>query len=139
MEIIGKWKIAEAEVYNKDFTKTWKTEAEIMADDSLEEHVKQSLSFRYLFNEDGTVYVLFPIPADAPKDEIEAAIASGELKLHGDNEMVLEEKEWKLENGRLMFNSGAKAEVFGEEISPWVGIKETPSGIELMSFRLVRE
>jgi len=139
MDIIGKWRITEAEVFNPDLTKTWKTEAEIMADSSLEDHVKQSLSFRYLFNADGSALILFPIPADAPKEEIDAAIASGELKLHGDNDMILEEKAWKEENGKFYFDSGAKGEVFGEAISPWVEIKETANGIELMSFRLVKE
>ena len=43
MEIIGKWNIAEAKVMNKDFKMEWRTAADIMADDSLDDYVKQSI------------------------------------------------------------------------------------------------
>lgn len=139
MNIIGKWKIAEAKVFNKDFTQTWRTAADIMADDTLDDYVKESIGFGYVFTEDGKALTVFPIPADMPKEEIDEMIASGEMKLYDDSTMILEEKAWKEEDGDLLYNTGVKGEVLGETVSPWVEVSETADGIELMSYRLVRE
>jgi len=139
MEIIGKWNIAEAKVMNKDFKMEWRTAADIMADDSLDDYVKQSIGYSYCFTEDGKALTLFPIPADAPKEEIDEALASGEMKLHDDSTMILEEKAWKEEDGKLFYDTEAKAEVLGEKLSSWVEIKPTADGIELMAYRLVKE
>jgi hypothetical protein len=139
MEIIGKWNIAEAKVFNAATMKLeWRTAADIMADEAVDDYVKQSLGYSYLFTEDGKAQVLMPIPANIPKEQIDAAIASGEVKLFDDSTMVLEEKAWKEEDGKLLFDTGAKGEVLGETVSPWVEIKESGNGIELMTYRLVK-
>ena len=139
MDIIGKWNIAEAKVFNAASLKLeWLTAADIMADEAIDDYVKQSLGYSYLFTEDGKAQVLMPIPANIPKEQIDAAIASGEVKLFDDSTMVLEEKAWKEEDGKLLFDTGAKGEVLGETVSPWVEIKESGNGIELMTYRLVR-
>jgi hypothetical protein len=139
MNIIGKWNVAEAQVLNRStFKLDWRTAADIMADDSLEDYEKQSVSYSYLFTEEGKALTLFPIPDNITKEQIDEALASGELKLYDDSTMVLEEKAWKEEDGKLFYNSGAKGEVLGEEISPWVEIKQTDGGIELMAYRLIK-
>ncbi len=53
--------------------------------------------------------------------------------------MLLEEKAWKEENGKLFFDTGEKGDVLGEEVSSWKEIKEIEDGIEVETFRLVRE
>ena len=140
MNILGKWKITEVQVFSSEgLNLVWRTATDILADEKADDYVKQSLQYKYIFTEDGKALLLYPIPANAPKEEVEKAIASGEFKLYDDNTMILEEKAWKEENGKLYFDSGAKGEVLGEAVSPWVEIKETADGIEVMSYRLVRE
>ena len=45
----------------------------------------------------------------------------------------------KEEDGKLLYDTQAKAEVLGEKLSSWVEIKPTADGIELMAYRLVKE
>ena len=135
MEIIGKWNVAEAQMMNKDFKMEWRTAADIMADDSLDDYVRQLISYSYVFTEDGKALTLFAIPEDLPKEELDAALASGELKLYDEKTMILEEKAWKEEDGKLLYDT----EVLGEKLSSWVEIKQTADGIELMAYRLVKE
>jgi len=140
MEIIGKWNIAETQVFNSKTLKLdWRSAADILADENAEDYVKESLAYSYIFTEDGKVLVVMPIPADVPKEEIEAEAASGELTLYDGSTMILEEKAWKEEDGKFFFDSEAKGEVLGEEVSSWVEIKETADGIELMTYRLTKE
>ena len=42
-------------------------------------------------------------------------------------------------DGKLLYDTQAKAEVLGEKLSSWVEIKPTADGIELMAYRLVKE
>jgi len=140
MNIIGKWKITEVKVFSPEgLNLVWRTASDILSDENADDYVKQSLLYKYIFTEDGKALLLFPIPADAPKAEIDEAIASGEVKLYDDSTIILEEKAWKEEDGKFFFDSGTKGEVLGEAISPWVEIKETDDGIEVMSYRLVKE
>lgn len=74
-----------------------------------------------------------------PKEELDELLASGEMKLYDDSTMILEEKAWKEEDGKLFYDTEAKAEVLGEKLSSWVSIKQTADGIELLMYRLVKE
>lgn len=139
MNIIGKWKISEAMVFDKDLKSTWRAAADILADDTLEDYVKESVAYRYVFTDDGKALTLFPIPADMPREELDELLSSGEASLYDDNTIIVEEKEWKEEDGKLLYNTGVKGEVLGEEVSPWTEIRPTADGIELITFRLVRE
>lgn len=140
MNIVGKWNISETQVFNiKTFKLDWRTAEDIMADESAEDYVKESLAYSYIFTENGRVLVVMPIPANVPKEKIDAAVASGEFSLYGDSYMIIEEKAWKEENGRFFLDTGAKGEVLGEKASSWVDIKETADGIEFLTYRLVKE
>ena len=88
------------------------------------------------FTAEGKVLWCIPIPAEVTQEQIDAAIASGELSLNEDGLMTLEEKAWKEENGKLMYDTGAKGEVLGEEISPWVEITEEDGLITVMAYKL---
>lgn len=138
MNIIGKWKITEQNVFDKNFNRSWRTSEDLVADPEVEDYIKQSINYIYVFTEEGKMLLLFPIPADAPKEEVEAAIASGEFRLFDDHTMILEEKDWKEEDGKLMFDSGTKGEVLGEKISPWIEIMEIKGGIEFNGYRLAK-
>lgn len=141
MEIIGKWKIDEVQKYS--FTdagpkKTWQKAADVLADESVDEDEKQMLRADVVFTADGKVQWCIPIPAGVTQEQINEALASGELKMTDDGKMVVEEKAWKEEDGKLLYDTGAKGEVMGEEISPWVELREADGAIEIMVYRLVR-
>ncbi|MBR4628627.1 MAG: hypothetical protein IKO47_13210 [Ruminococcus sp.] len=140
MDIIGVWKVAEAQTFNKQtFKLDWRKAEDILADDSLEDYEKQPISMRFLFTEDGKIKTLSPIPEGVTKEELDEAIASGECSLYDENTIVVEEKEWKEEDGKIVWNTGVKGEVMDEEINPWAELKQTDNGIEMMTFRLVKE
>ena len=86
MDIIGKWNITATMAFNsRTSSLEWRTAAEIMADENAEDHLKESLAYSYIFTEDGKVMVVMPIPEDTTKEEIDAAVAAGEIQLCGDS------------------------------------------------------
>ncbi|MDO4842178.1 MAG: hypothetical protein Q3982_05825 [Phoenicibacter congonensis] len=95
--------------------------------------------YSFIFTEDGRALTTFALPEDMPKEELDELLASGEMKLYDDSTMILEEKAWKEEDGKLFYDTEAKAEVLGEKLSSWVSIKQTADGIELLMYRLVKE
>ena len=136
MNIIGTWKVAEVQdVLNK----TWRTAGDIAADAAAPDYLKEGLAYRYSFTEDGQMRVLFPIPEGIPQEQIDAALASGELTLFDEKTMVLETKAWKEEDGKLLFNSGAKGEVLGETVNPWIELVPVGDLLEMTTYRLKKE
>ena len=141
MEIIGKWKIDEVQKYSmtdSGIKKEWKKAADVIADESVDDDEKQMLYADVIFTEDGKVQWAIPVPAGVTQEEIDAALASGELKMGDDGKMIVEEKAWKEEDGKLMYDTGAKGEAFGEEISPWVELKVEDGSVLIMTYKLVK-
>lgn len=136
MDIIGTWKIAEMQDILK---KDWRTAADIAADPEAPDYLKEGLQYGYRFTADGEMQVLCPIPEGVSKEEIDEALASGELELLDDNTMVLERKAWKEEDGKLLFDSGEKGEVFGEAVSPWRELIPVGDLLEMATYRLKKE
>ena len=139
MDIIGNWKIEEA----KRFTMTdngpkqiWQKAADIIADESIDSGEKQMLFADVVFTADGMVQWCLPIPEGATQEQIDEAIASGELKMSAGGKMIVEEKPWKEENGKIFYDTGAKGEVLGEAVSPWVEVPEEDGMIQLMVYKL---
>ena len=55
------------------------------------------------------------------------------------DDMILAESfDWKIENGKPYYDSKAEGEVLGEKVNPWVELKETPDGYEIMTFRIIK-
>ena len=142
MDIKGKWKIAEAlRFLEKDgkLVKEWQKVEDIFADPEFDPSDGQMLKADVLFNEDGSVSWILPIPEGVTKEQIDEAVAAGEIKLFNDNSFVVSENAWKEEDGVLKFNSGIKGEIFGEAADPWVEIEEVGDGmIEVMMYHMVR-
>lgn len=141
MEIIGKWKIDEALRYTASddgVTSEWQKAAEILADDSIDEGDKKMLRAEIIFTEDGKALWTLPVPEDFPKEELDELVASGEFSLTEDGRLIIEEKPWKEEDGRLLYDTGVKGEVFGEAVSSWEELKFVNGSMELMTFRLVK-
>ena len=89
-----------------------------------------------VFTADGMVQWCLPIPEGATQEQIDEAIASGELKMSAGGKMIVEEKPWKEENGKIFYDTGAKGEVLGEAVSPWVEVPEEDGMIQLMVYKL---
>ena len=84
-----------------------------------------------VFNDNGTVETIMPIPEGATAEELEDV----EIR---DGMAVIDTKQWKNEDGKNLYNSEIQGEVLGEEVSPWIEIKEVGDMIELESIRLAR-
>lgn len=141
MEFIGKWRIDEALSFTTSddgVKQEWRKVADILADESVEEGDKKMLRAEVSFKEDGRVQWCLPVPEDFPKEELDELVASGEFTLAEDGKIVIEEKQWKLEDGKLMYDTGIKGEVFGEEVSSWTELKEENGLMEIMVYRLAR-
>ncbi|MBR4554275.1 MAG: hypothetical protein IKO27_01635 [Ruminococcus sp.] len=137
MNLVGLWKIRTAQQFDpKTLKLVDKNVEDILADESLDDDEKQMLYAKFLFTEDGWMKTLLPIPENAPKEEIEEAVASGEVEMYDDKTMVIEKKAWKEEDGKFKYDSGTKGEVLGEAIDPWMEITETDSGIKLFTYVL---
>ena len=68
---------------------------------------------------DGKLYLLMPLPEGVTQEEVDAAVAAGEIALV-DGMMTDGPKEWEERDGQLWYNSGAEGELFGESADPWV-------------------
>lgn len=138
MDIKGFWKIKEAMTFNEKFERLWRDVADIINDESTDDETKEMLSTVAEFTDDGQLLLMMPIPEGASKEEIDEAVASGELELHENGMMIYEKHPYKVEDGKITYDTGAKAEVFGEKISSWDEIKTDGDVIQLLMYRLIR-
>ena len=137
--ILGKWVVAETMQFNDEKGEMEWTSAEtILAKEDLDKDMKMLLQTVVVFNEDGTIDFFCPLPEGVSQKEIDAALASGKLKLK-DGMMVLEQNRWKEENGKIFTDTGAEGEVLGEKVGPWEELKVFDGDkIEMMLYRLKR-
>ncbi|MBP5503321.1 MAG: hypothetical protein J6Y24_11100, partial [Bacteroidales bacterium] len=89
------------------------------------------------FTDDYKVLSYMPIPKHVTQEQIDEAVASGEVKIV-DGMMCCEEpKEWKAVNGHYYYNTKEHREIFGEIKSPWDMIDPDADGrIDLKMFVL---
>lgn len=136
-DLIGRWKISELKTFDAKTDKMiWINVAEAMKNPDVDEDIKQSASAIFEFGKDGKMDIMFEIPEDA-KEEVDAAVAAGECSLR-DGLLVAESFDWKIENGKPMYDSKTEGEILGEKVNPWVELEETPDGYEIMTFRIVK-
>jgi hypothetical protein len=135
--LTGKWVVAETMQFNDETCKVeWVSAEKILAKDDLDKDMIMLLKTIVVFQEDGAIDFLCPLPEGVSQAEIDAAIAAGKLKLK-DGMMVMDQKHWKEENGKIMADTGAEGEVFGEKVGPWEELKVVDGGmIEMMMYRL---
>ena len=135
--LTGKWVVAETMQFNDETCKVeWVSVEKILAKDDLDKDMIMLLKTIVLFQEDGAIDFLCPLPEGVSQAEIDAALAAGKLKLQ-DGMMVMDQKHWKEENGKIMADTGAEGEVFGEKVGPWEELKVVDGGmIEMMMYRL---
>ena len=133
MNPVVKWKVKEVISFNENFEMVWKTIDELAASASEDDDNSVSVYQNSItvFNDNGTVETIMPIPEGATAEELEDV----EIR---DGMAVIDTKQWKNEDGKNLYNSEIQGEVLGEEVSPWIEIKEVGDMIELESIRLAR-
>ncbi len=112
----------------------WKTVEEALSMESLDSDMKQFLEGRFLFDEDGRVKVILPIPEGATQEEIDEAVARGIIEVYDKTSMVGGAYQWKTEDGKVYVDSGFK----GAE-HDWCEVTETDGMLDFLMYKLVRE
>lgn len=133
MNLIGKWKVKEVLRFSLENGMEWETLEKLEAQGIAEDELSVYRDSFMVFHEDGTVEELLPLPEDYTQEQIAEAIAEG--KEICDGMMVLDRKEWKMKDGKILFNTGIEGEILGEEVSPWVELQEVNGVIELSVLR----
>ena len=137
MNPVGKWKVKEVISFNENFEMVWKTIDELAAsaseddDNSVSVYQNSITVFNESHDEIKKEEKMMPIPEGATAEELEDV----EIR---DGMAVIDTKQWKNEDGKNLYNSEIQGEVLGEEVSPWIEIKEVGDMIELESIRLAR-
>lgn len=135
--LLGKWAVAESLQFNDEKCQMEWTPADvILAKDDLDKDMIMLMKTVVDFHDDGTIDFLCPLPEGVSQEEINAALAAGQLKLK-DGMMLLEQNHWKEEDGKIFTDTGAEGEVLGEKVGPWEELKEIEGDmIEMPMYRL---
>lgn len=136
-KIQGKWIVAETMQFNDETCKVeWVSVEKILAKDDLDKDMIMLLKTQVVFQEDGAIDFFCPLPEGVSQADIDAAIAAGQLKMK-DGMMVMQQKHWKEEDGKILTDTGAEGEVLGEKVGPWEELKVLDGDrIEMMMYRL---
>ena len=74
--------------FDFDGGKPWKDAQEVLDDENADEEEKRDLLNRFLFDEDGIMKTVAPIPVGASKEEVEEAVAAGKIALYDDGREI---------------------------------------------------
>ena len=136
MDLIGKWQVVEVMQFDEEKGMIWTKVSDLLAREDADEEAQMFAKTIFLFEEDGSLTMLSPLPEDVSQEEIDEAVAAGEITLR-DGQMVTGENHWKVECDKLFADTGAEGEVLGEAVGPWEEIKQVDDHtIENMMFRL---
>lgn len=114
----------------------WVKVEDILSKAEVDRETAMLLNTVVIFQEGGTIDFLCPLPEGVSQAEIDAAIAAGKLKMK-DGMMMMDQKHWKEEDGKIVTDTGAEGEVFGEKVGPWEELKVVDGDkIEIMMYRL---
>lgn len=136
INLIGKWQIADILQFDEEDGMIWVKASDLLAREDTDEDTLMLMKADVLFEENGDIIFLSPLPEGISQEEIDEAVAAGEITLR-DGKMATCENHWKVENGKNMADTGMEGEVLGEKVGPWEEIKELDdSTIELTMFHL---
>ena len=139
MDIIGIWNIVEVMTFDKDLNSVWMKKEDVLGDESADnDDLAESFNAKIAFCEDGFVRTLFEIPEEM-QGQVEEMVAAGEAERYGDNYASMEKRPWKVEDGKIMVDTGMKAEVLGEELSSWAEVPVSDGIVQFLMFRLSRD
>lgn len=138
INLIGKWQIAEIMLFDEEKGMVWTKVSDLMTKEDVDSELLMMAQSDVLFEEDGNLVFLSALPEGVSQEEIDEAVAAGEIMLR-DGKMVTEQKHWKVEDGKNMADTAPEGEALGEEVGPWEEIKEIDDHtIEVMMFRLTK-
>ena len=138
MNYIGKWRFHSIGVINESGELTYMGAEKYLnspmpyIDESDEDAVKDEIKERKQIIggcveicENGKMYMLMQLPEDVSQEDVDAAVAVGEISLR--NGMLCSGVvSWEERNGELWFDSGIEGEAFGEATDTWIkGIDES--------------
>lgn len=137
INLIGKWNIVESMQFNDEKgCLDWAKIEDILAQEDVDREIAMLAKSIVLFEEDGNLVFLTPLPEGVSQEEIDEAVAAGEITLR-DGMMITQQNHWKVENGKNMADTGVEGEVLGEKVGPWEELKEIDGNtIEMMMYRL---
>lgn len=140
INLTGKWNIVESIQFNDEKgCMEWAKAEDILAKEDVDREIAMLIKSIVLFEEDGNLVFLTPLPEGVSQAEVDAAVAAGKIKLR-DGMMLTQQNHWKVENGKNMADTGAEGEVLGDKVGPWEEIKEVDENtIELMFYRLRKD
>ncbi len=151
MNYVGKWKFHSIMTYNEENMPVYLTSEEYLnspmpyIDESNEEEVaeeirerRKMISTSIKICEDGKLYMLMPLPEGVSQEEVDKAVAAGEIKLM-DGAIVDEPKAWELRDGELWFDTGIDGEFCGEKVSSWEKPIDENGFFNFMNFRFIKE
>ena len=111
------------------------TDEEAVADELAERKKMIGMELRVL--EDGTLYMLMPLPEGVSKKEVDAAVKAGEITLY-DGMMCDSPKKWEERDGALWFDTGIEGEVYGEAADTWAKATDDEGYFNFMTMRFVK-
>ncbi|MBR6594146.1 MAG: hypothetical protein IKK83_03060 [Clostridia bacterium] len=88
--------------------------------------------------EDGKLYMLVPLPEGVTKEQVDEAVASGEIKLM-DGAMCDDPMAWEERDGEFWFDTGIEGEVYGEKADSWVKPIDENGFFNFINFRFIKE
>ena len=149
MDFVGKWIFHSIGEFGEDGIKYMnaeeylaspmlyidETDEEAVADELAERKKMIGTEIRVL--EDGTLYMLMPLPEGVSKKEVDAAVKAGEITLY-DGMMCERPMKWEERDGALWFDTGIEGEVFGEKADTWAKATDEEGLFNFMNIRFVK-
>ena len=112
------------------------TDEEAVADELKERNAMIGMQLKIC--EDGKMYTLVPLPAGVTKEEVDAAVSSGEISLM-DGMIVDAPVSWEERDGEFWYDTGIEGEAFGEKADSWVKGSDENGFINVFTTRFVKE
>ncbi len=150
MSYLGKWVLKSVTAFDEDFNQIEMTPEEYInspmpyIDETDEAAVydeirerKSMAAMQLKVCEDGKFYPLTPIPEGVSQQEIDEALAGGEIRLE-DGMLSTDVMDWEERDGEFWFNSGMEGETFGEPVDPWVKASNDDGTISFMTFKFMK-
>jgi hypothetical protein len=147
--IVGRWTVYKAlapvgddfGLHTKDemLAEFDKKKAAGELDDEEYEQGLQMFNMQMEFTDDYKVLTYMPIPKHITQEQIDEAVASGEVKIVDGMICGEEPKEWKAVNGDYWYNTEEHREVFGEIKSPWDKITPDADGFIDLKMMVIKK
>ncbi len=111
------------------------TDSEAVAEELSERKKMIGMEIRVL--DDGTLYMLMPLPEGVSQEEIDEAVNAGEISLY-DGMMCDSPKKWEERDGALWIDTGIEGEVFDEAADTWAKVTDDDGYLNFLNMRFVK-